>query len=55
MRRDADDGRRGRGLDDPRLLRDACFERGARLEGGTPEIPGGDACRNEQAQPQRIE
>jgi hypothetical protein len=53
--RDANDRRRGRVLDDPGLLGHAGFERGARLERGTPEIPRGHACCDEQAKPQRIE
>jgi hypothetical protein len=55
MRRDPDDRRRGRPLDNRRRRRDPSLDRGARFEGGTPEIPGGHACRDEQAEPQRIE
>jgi len=48
--------RRGRSLlDDMRADRDALLGRRARLEGGTPEVPGGHARCNEQAEPQRIE
>jgi hypothetical protein len=50
------DGRRRRCLlDDRRRRCNALFRRRARLEGGTPEIPGGHARRYEQAKPQRIE
>jgi hypothetical protein len=42
-------------LDDARIRRDSFLGRGARLERGAPEIPGGDARCNEQAEPQRIE
>jgi hypothetical protein len=42
-------------LRDARRRGDVLLGRRARLEGGTPEIPGGHARRNEQAKPQRIE
>jgi hypothetical protein len=55
MGRDPDDGRRRRLLDDARRRGHAVLGRRARLEGRTPEIPGGHARRYEQAKPQRIE
>jgi hypothetical protein len=55
MRGDPHDRRRRRLLDDARRGGDALLGRRARLERGTPEVPGGHARRYEQAEPQRIE
>jgi hypothetical protein len=42
-------------MDDPGRGRQALLDGRRRFEGGTPEVPGGDARRYEQAKPQRIE
>jgi hypothetical protein len=55
MRHDADRRRCRRRVNDARGGRDALLGRRGRLEGGTPEVPGGHTRRHEQAKPQRIE
>jgi hypothetical protein len=55
MRHEADRRRRRRRVENPGRGRQALLGGPRRLEGGTPEIPGGHARRYEQAKPQRIE
>ncbi len=55
MRHDVDRWRCRRRVDDARRGRNALLGRRGRLEGGTPEVPGGHTRCHEQAKPQRIE
>jgi hypothetical protein len=55
MRHEADRRRLRRRVDDPGRGRQALLGGRRRLEGGTPEVPGGHTRCYEQAKPQRIE